>query len=104
MKIQISFPDDSQLSVQIKQLKNLGYTNPEMVKAGIRILHKKEFPPYAVNKKTLKDVEEAMTPQEICEDVLGGEVFEEMGVKKCRWQQGNLINVAPLTAIKDQLK
>lgn len=104
MRLETTFPDDSRLTAMIKQLESLGYTRSEMVKTGIRILHKKEFPPYAKNKQALKEVEEAMTPQEICEDVLGGEVFEEMGVKKCRWQQGNLINVAPLTAIRDQLK
>lgn len=103
MKIQFSFKSDSKLLEMIEKLATIGYSKPEIVKAGIRMVFKKEFPPYAVNKKMVKDVEEAMTPEEVCTDILGGEVIEENGVKFCTWKQGNFINRAPLSAIRDQL-
>lgn len=83
----------------LADLEKVGYTRPEMVKAGLRLLHKKEFPVYAKKGKA----PEGMTDEEICTDVMGGELLTENGMKYCLLKKGNLTTKVPLSAIKDQL-
>lgn len=101
--MRVSIPDNEGLTKIVKDLQRLGYTTREMVPAGLRLLHKKEFPPY-ITKKGKKEIEQAMTLEEIAEDVLGGEIVEEQGVKYVKWKEGNLRYKAPLSAIKDYVK
>lgn len=87
----------------LRDLEKIGYTRTEAVRGGLRLLYRKEFPVYGA-KKIKKEFDEAMTPEEICEDVMGGEVIEENGVKFCVWKEGTMTTRAPLSAIRDQIK
>lgn len=96
-KIQISIPE-SFMSF-INELEKIGYTRPEMVKSGLRMLHKKEFPPYAVKIKA-KEVAAELTDEELCTDVFHGEIVEENGIKFCKIKDGNFTDNIPLTALR----
>lgn len=88
-------------------LEAVGYTPSEALRAGIRVLHRKEFPVYAqkaIAKKKTEDLTEGMSPEQICEQLLLGEVVEDGGVMVCRWKQDNITKQAPLTKIKEFLE
>ena len=103
--MRVFIKDNEGLTKIMADLTKLGYDNREAVMAGLRLLHKKEYPPY-ITKKGKKELDQAMTLEEIAEDVLGGKIEEENGVKYVYWKEegSNFTSKAPLSAIKDFVK
>ena len=103
--MRITLRDSEVLTKILADLAKLAYEPQEAIMAGLRLLHKKEYPPY-ITKKTKREIDQAMSLTEIAEDVLGGEIKEENGVKYVYWKEGDssMTYKAPLTAIKDFVK
>jgi len=100
IQIQISVPES--FVKFITDLEALGYSRAEMVKSGIRMLHKKELPPYVQKVKT-KEMADQLTDEELCIDVFHGEVVEEQGIKVCKIKNGNFSDMIPLSALRGQI-
>jgi hypothetical protein len=107
---QTTFSDE--LEQMLKDLAGRGYSISEALKAGVRLLHRKEFPLYAPTKagaaaggkkpKPGKDpIYKGMSNEELCEEVLLGEVFAKQGVKYCRFKRGPTTTEAPLSAVRE---
>ena len=60
-----------------------GFSQDDVFRIALRVLHKKEFPTY------LKISKKDMTPEQRCM-AEGGQVVEREGVKKCAVKRGEL--------------
>lgn len=83
---------EEQLVAHLRDLR--GYREDEMLRVGMRLLYKKEFPTYTNKGKALLKSSER-SPEEQCV-IEGGTVIEKKGVKQCRKVRGELEFYSPL--------
>ena len=101
MRIQIK--DNPALNKIFNDLKSVGYSKQEIILAGLRLVYRKEFPVYGSAKKK-KLTDETMTDEEVCVDVLGGEIEKENGIKYCVIKQGGMTTRSPLSGVRNLIK
>src|SRR3990167_1153649 len=74
-----------------------GYRKTEILRQGLRLLHRKEIPAYAALQKgvRVKSGDHELTPEEIC-IAEGGTIVLKDGVKYCQTTKGALEYHTPI--------
>lgn len=81
----------------LNELWKKGFNLSDALRQGLRLLYRKEFPPY-VSTKTPTTIELPKTPEDKCEE-LGGEIINENGTFVCVYSTGKVQVKKPLASL-----